>query len=104
EPRKDMEAAEQEITELRRAVERLSLREKELRQMLLETHERLLSRDEEYQALSATQNYTATHGVPAPRTESVSLSAKMWEYRHLVRRVQEVVRSTLPAGATVIVV
>jgi hypothetical protein len=97
---------EPEIAKLRQSLNQATIREQEMREMLLDAHDQLLRRDEELQAI-AVENVLA-NGQPvridAPQLTGGSLSLKQAQYRKLVQQIREVVESTLPAGANVIVV
>jgi glycosyltransferase involved in cell wall biosynthesis/SAM-dependent methyltransferase len=80
-------------------------REKELQEMLLEAHDQLLRRDEEIQAALAEalpQNAPAVTGAVA--VNGGSLPGKHLPYRLLLHRIGEVVRTTLPPEATVLMI
>jgi hypothetical protein len=81
--------------------------------MLLEAHEQLLRRDGEIEALihglqadlaAALPREAPNSGAEAGANDRGFLPGKYFRYRQLVRRIREVARTTLPPGATVVVV
>src|SRR5262249_32337436 len=78
-------------------------REQELRQMLLDAHEQLLTRDEEIQATLAEVlpegGPQITGAIAARRGRLADRAA----YRNLVRQVREVVEGAVPEGSTLLV-
>jgi FkbM family methyltransferase len=109
------EAREREVAELQQAlkdqeaqVRLMADREKELREMLLDAHDRLLRRDEEIQAALATalQQYApaapVVTGAIAP--DKGALPGHYLLYQRLLHQIREVVDAELPPDATVVVV
>jgi GT2 family glycosyltransferase len=108
----DKEAAQGEVAKLGQVVEKQSERlealaakvelvrspEDNLRSMLSDVRDQLLRRSEETQAsLYDLQLATSVQQRPPHATEHIA-------YQHLIRRIREVVRTTVPFGATVLVV
>jgi GT2 family glycosyltransferase len=94
------------------AIEAMPSDEAELKAMLLDAHEQLLRRDQEIESLLYNLQ-TASPAEPDPRvsdaltaasaTEQGFAPSKYLDYRQLVSRIREVVRTTLPTDATVLV-
>ena len=115
--RRALEGRDNELAELRRAllehkskeehltsmVELISGREQVIREMLLDAHDQLLRRDEEIQVTLASVLQQSGPVVTGPIASSnASLPGKYLQYQLMVHRVREVVRDTLPKGATVL--
>jgi 2-polyprenyl-3-methyl-5-hydroxy-6-metoxy-1,4-benzoquinol methylase/glycosyltransferase involved in cell wall biosynthesis len=94
------------ITGLKVQVETLLMREKDLRDMLLEAHDQLLKRDEEISltvasALSQTQPPPLQAGAPAAPAQA---GGKYLAYQQVIHKIRELVRSRIPGGGNVLVV
>jgi SAM-dependent methyltransferase len=113
------EASQRQISELQRAlaeqqeradalaaqIELRADREKALREMLLDAHDQLLRRDEEIQvalAKALQQQTPVITGAIAANQDSIP--GKHLPYQLLLHRIREVVRSTLPLEARVLVI
>jgi hypothetical protein len=90
----------------------ISSREDDLRRMLLDAHDQLLHRDDQIQAtlcdlqaaLAALQPHGPAGGAASDATSRGFVPSRYLGYRKLIHRIQEVVRTTLPVDAQVIVV
>ena len=120
---KEAQAVQREISELREVlkeqsehlntltatVEDLANRDTSLRTMLLEEHNRLLSRDDEIQSTLydlrvALAGASLQNGTDVGGTTKDHVSNEDVRYLQLIRRIREVVRGALPAGSIVVVV
>lgn len=95
----------EQVETLMRQVELVTSRENELRSMLLDAHDQLLRRDEEVQAtLAAALQAQAQHArEPAPASDDHVAGTRYMAYQQMIGRIREVVGSTLPPRATVLV-
>ena len=94
------------------AIEAMPSDKTELKAMLLDAHEQLLQRDQEIesllcnlQAVAAVEPRQGVSDAPtaASATDQGCAPSKYLGYQQLVRRIRDVVRTTLPADATVII-
>ena len=90
--RKSFEEQKHRLAGMTAQAEILSMREKDLREMLLEAHDQLLRRDDEIAAMLGTSLPPGA----AP--------AKYDIYQQLVQRIRAVVRQSLPEGSKVLVI
>jgi 2-polyprenyl-3-methyl-5-hydroxy-6-metoxy-1,4-benzoquinol methylase/glycosyltransferase involved in cell wall biosynthesis len=98
--RKSFEDQKQDLARLRAQVDVLSVREKDLREMLLDAHDQLLRRDDEITAMLATSLPQGT----APLQDSRTPAGSYLLYQQLVQRIRDVVHKSLPAGGKVLVI
>jgi hypothetical protein len=109
--------ADQGVARLRQKVEQQSAREKELRELLLDAHDRLMRRDEELQI--ASRRRTAEPPAPAaakalpgerngenPRRFNKDRYTRLTflEYQQLISRIRDTVPGKTPKGATILVI
>jgi 2-polyprenyl-3-methyl-5-hydroxy-6-metoxy-1,4-benzoquinol methylase len=99
------EGREEQVRALTARVDLLLDREKELREMLLDAHDQLLRRDEEFKVAMATALQQKVHPVPtASPPEQKAVPSDFLRYQLLIHRLREFVQAGVPPGATVLVV
>jgi 2-polyprenyl-3-methyl-5-hydroxy-6-metoxy-1,4-benzoquinol methylase len=107
------EGREEQVRALTARVDLLLDREKELREMLLDAHDQLLRRDEEIKVTLATALQQGAGALPAQpsappmraagATDKGTLPSDYLRYQLLIHQIRELVRGSVPPGATVLV-
>lgn len=109
-PQAELERLRQQLAEQTRETAALAAklaliarRERELRELLLDAHDQLLRRDEEFEATLAAALEGQSLGMPGG-PEGTPLASNHLRYKALLPQVRAVVQTTLPPDATVAVV